>query len=84
MNEEYLKRAQATVGDVRLFINGVAKRAAELARGARPLVPMRPDDGRTNLDIALLEVAEGRVVIKPNAAVVAENAALAEEEVSTE
>ena len=74
MNEEYLKRAKATVGDVRLFINGVAQRAAELARGAKPLVATRPDDDRTNLDIALLEVAEGRVVIKPNASLAEENA----------
>ena len=63
MNEEYLKKAQSKVDDVRLFINGVSQRAAELARGAKPLVPTRPDDDRSNLDIALLEVAEGKVVI---------------------
>jgi len=63
LNEEYLARAKVHVSDVRVFINGVAKRAAELARGARPLVPTLPQDERTHLDIALLEVAEGKIKI---------------------
>jgi len=64
MNEEYLARARSKVKDVRLFINGVSKRAIQLSKGDRRLVPTLPDDERSNLDIALLEVAEGRVVIK--------------------
>jgi len=64
MNEEYLARARAKVKDVRLFINGVSKRAMQLSKGNRRLVPTLPDDNRSNLDIALLEVAEGKVVIK--------------------
>ncbi|HOG48980.1 MAG TPA: hypothetical protein PKY10_00170 [Lentisphaeria bacterium] len=63
MNEEYLARARTKVDDVRLFINGVSKRAAQLAKGWRRLVPSPPNDERTCLDIALLEVAEERVVI---------------------
>lgn len=63
MNEEYLARAREKVKDVRLFINGVSKRTSELAKGARRLVPMLPNDDRSYLDIALLEVAEGKVVI---------------------
>jgi DNA-directed RNA polymerase subunit K/omega len=61
VNEEYLARAQAKVSDPRLLINGVSKRAAELARGARPLVPVLPQDDRSYLDVALLEVAEERI-----------------------
>ncbi|MDD3694613.1 MAG: DNA-directed RNA polymerase subunit omega [Lentisphaeria bacterium] len=64
MNEEYLSRARAKVRDVRLFINGVSKRASQLSKGNRRLVPTLPDDDRSNLDIALLEVAEGKVIIK--------------------
>lgn len=64
MNEEYLARARAKVKDVRLFINGVSKRALQLSKGNRRLVPTLPDDERSNLDIALLEVAEDKVVIK--------------------
>jgi DNA-directed RNA polymerase subunit K/omega len=63
LNEEYLARAKEKVDDVRLLINGAARRAAELARGAKPLVPTLPEDERTSLDIALLEIAEGMVVI---------------------
>lgn len=63
MNEEYLARARTKVDDVRLFINGVSKRAAQLAKGWRRLVPSPPNDERTCLDIALLEVAEERVII---------------------
>jgi DNA-directed RNA polymerase subunit K/omega len=64
LNEEYLARAKEKVDDVRLLINGAAKRAAELARGAKPLVPTLPEDERTSLDIALLEIAEGMVAIE--------------------
>ncbi|MGI6355856.1 MAG: hypothetical protein GX937_14305 [Lentisphaerae bacterium] len=63
MNEEYLARARTKVDDVRLFINGVSKRAVQLAKGWRRLVPSPPNDERTCLDIALLEVAEERVII---------------------
>ena len=64
MNEEYLSRARAKVRDVRLFINGVSKRASQLSKGNRRLVPALPDADRSNLDIALHEVAEGKVIIK--------------------
>jgi hypothetical protein len=63
LNEVYLAKAKAQVKDVRLFINGAAKRAAELARGAKPMVPTLPQDERTHLDIALLEIAEGKIRI---------------------
>ena len=63
MNEEYLARAREKVDDVRLFINGVSARAAQLAKGAKRLVPLPPNDEQSNLDIALLEVAEGKVII---------------------
>jgi len=64
LNDEYLNQARKKVTDVRLLINGASKRAAELARGARPLVPMLPQDERSHLDIALLEIAEGKIVIQ--------------------
>lgn len=64
MNEEYLERAKEKVDDVRVLITGAAKRAEELAKGAKPLVPTMPQDDRTSLDIALLEIAEGKIVIE--------------------
>ena len=67
MNEEYLAKAKLKVTDVRMFIVGVSRRAAELAKGARPLVKLSIDEEREKdyLNIALKEVAEGKVVIKP-------------------
>lgn len=67
MNEDYLAQARQKVSDVRMFIVGVSRRAAELAKGARPLVKLSIDEEREKdyLNIALKEVAEGKVVIKP-------------------
>lgn len=64
LNDEYLADAKKQVGDVRLLINGASKRAAELAKGERPLVPTLPEDPRSHLDIALLEIAEGKIKIE--------------------
>jgi len=64
LNEEYLARAKERVEGVRLLINGAARQAAELARGAKPLVPTLPNDDRSSLDIALLEIAEGVLIIE--------------------
>ena len=63
MNEKYLDLARQVVPDKRLLINAASKRAAELARNARPLVVVPPQDDRNFLDIALLEIAEGKLVV---------------------
>lgn len=63
MNEKYLELARKVVPDKRLLINAASKRAAELARNARPLVSVPPQDDRNFLDIALLEIAEGKLVV---------------------
>ena len=63
LNEEYLARAKEKVSDVRILINGAARRAAELSRGARPLVPTMPQEDRSFLDLALLEIAEGKILV---------------------
>ena len=61
MNEQYLELAKGKVTDLRILINAAARRAGELARGARPLVPVLPQDERSYLDIALLEIAEEKI-----------------------
>ena len=63
LNEQYLDRAKSQVSDVRLLINAAARRSAELARGGRPLVPVPPGAHDDFLDIALLEIAEGKLKI---------------------
>lgn len=61
MNEQLLEKAKAKVGDVRILINGASKRSTELARGARALVPLTPGVEVDYLDIALQEIAEGKL-----------------------
>ena len=73
MNDEYLKKAKAKAEemaaargetfDVRLFITGVSARAAQLAKGYRRLIPTEPDDHTPYLDVALQEVAAGKLLI---------------------
>ena len=58
-----MELALEKVGDKRILINGAAKRAGELARGARSLLPINPQDEMSHLDIALLEIAEGKLTI---------------------
>ena len=63
MNEELLAQAKAKVPDVRMFIVGVSRRARELAEGARTMVTVAPGAEKDYLDLALREVAEGKVII---------------------
>ncbi|MDT8390034.1 MAG: DNA-directed RNA polymerase subunit omega [Lentisphaeria bacterium] len=64
MNEELIERAKAKVDDVRILINGASKRAAELARGARPLIHLTPGQHVDFLDVALEEIAEGKLLLQ--------------------
>ena len=66
MNEELLAQARSKVKDVRMFIVGVSRRARELAGGARTMVTITHGAEKDYLDLALREVAEGKVIIKSN------------------
>jgi DNA-directed RNA polymerase subunit K/omega len=68
VNEAYLEMAKAKVPDVCVLVNAASKRAAELSRGARPLVPVLPQDDRSHMDIALLEIGEGKIILEPKGA----------------
>lgn len=63
LNELLLEQAKEKVHDVRVLINGASKRAADLARGARPLLPLSPGEEVDFLDLALQEIAEGKLVL---------------------
>ncbi|MFA4945312.1 MAG: DNA-directed RNA polymerase subunit omega [Lentisphaeria bacterium] len=63
MNDRLLDQVKKMIPDRRILINGAAKRAAELARGARALVPVNPEDEESYLDVALREIVEGKVII---------------------
>ena len=59
MNDLYLERAIEQVEDPKVLSILAAKRARQLAKGARPMI--RTED-QEFVDIALLEIAEGLVV----------------------
>lgn len=60
MNIAYLESAKARVPDVPLLINLVSRRVRQLNSGQRPLV--KPDFPlMERLDIALKEIAEGKL-----------------------
>lgn len=60
MNLEYLEKAKERIPNVPLLINVVSRRVRQLNAGNRPLV--KPDSPQmANLDIALKEIAEGKL-----------------------
>lgn len=63
MNEKYLQQATSKVSDTRVLINGISKRATQLARGAHPLVELTPGHKLEYLDIALLEIIEDKLSV---------------------
>ncbi|MBR2642668.1 MAG: DNA-directed RNA polymerase subunit omega [Lentisphaeria bacterium] len=56
MNNDYLYRAKQAIPDVQVLSVVAAKRARQLAKGARPMIKCKDEN---LLDIALLEIAEG-------------------------
>ncbi len=58
MNNEYLARAKEIIPDAKSLIVLASKRARQLAYGARPMVRCKDEN---HLDVALLEIAEGKL-----------------------
>ena len=58
MNNEYLARARQVMPDAKELIVVASRRARSIALGARPMV--RCND-QNSIDIALLEIAEGKL-----------------------
>ena len=56
MNNAYLNRAKEVIPDPQVLSVVAAKRARQLATGARPMIKC---DSSNLLDVALLEIAEG-------------------------
>ena len=59
MNNEYLAKAREKVPDAKTLIVLASKRARLLATGAPPMVRCKDENF---LDVALLEIAEGKLV----------------------
>lgn len=58
MNNSYLERAKKVITDPKILSIVAGKRARQLAWGARPMLKC---DSENHLDIALLEIAEGKL-----------------------
>lgn len=54
-----MEKALEQIADRNLLVNLASKRASEISRGSKPLVDVPVDT--VPLDIALLEIAEGKV-----------------------
>ena len=63
MNSELLKKAHEKIPSTPVLVNLISKRERELINGAKPLVrPTSLDEDKC--DIALREVAEGKLIAK--------------------
>ena len=58
MNNSYLERAKKVITEPQILSIVASKRARQLALGARPMLKC---DTANHLDIALLEIAEGKL-----------------------
>ena len=61
MNDKYLERAKERISDPKILSVVAAKRARQLARGAKRMIKTTDKE---HLDIALLEIAEGLIEYK--------------------
>lgn len=84
MNNAYLERAKLKITDPKILSIITAKRAKQLALGMRPMVKC---DSENWLDVALLEIAEGKLYYEfsdtPEEDIFAEAANTSEKETRT-
>jgi DNA-directed RNA polymerase subunit omega len=75
MNITYLEKAKNRISNTPLLINMVSRRVRQLNRGQRPLI--KPDHNQqSTLDIALKEIAEGKLTAEFTATSTPTNSAL--------
>ncbi|OGV59151.1 MAG: DNA-directed RNA polymerase subunit omega [Lentisphaerae bacterium GWF2_52_8] len=60
MNNAYLEKARLQISDPRELIIVASKRSKQLALGARPMIKCRDEN---YLDVALCEIAEGKLTL---------------------
>lgn len=75
MNNAYLAKAKEQIPDAQILSIVAAKRARQLALGARPMIKCDAED---HLDVALLEIGEGLLSYEIGTAKPAEAAEAAE------
>lgn len=70
MNSQSFEAASSVIPEPQILINMVSKRVRQLAAGSRPMVPFEPQ--MEFMDVALAEIAGGKLVIHESHAAAAE------------
>jgi len=72
MNQELVAQAKAQIPSTPVLVNMVSQRVKQLNTGMRPYVmPLSPDEDK--LDIALREIAQGKLTYENDAEAVAQD-----------
>ena len=59
MNVGLLQQAKARISNIPLLVNVISQRVRQLNAGQRPMI--KPEKDMSNMDVALTEVAEGKL-----------------------
>ena len=66
MKAQYIDEASKVISEPQVLINMVSRRVRQLNAGSRPLIEVDPGTGLA--DVALLEIAQGKLVVAPELA----------------
>jgi DNA-directed RNA polymerase subunit omega len=61
MKAQYIEKASTVITEPQILINMVSRRVRQLNAGSRPLIEVDPGTGLA--DIALQEIAQGKVTV---------------------
>ena len=67
MKAQYIDEASKMIPEQQLLINMVSRRVRQLNAGSRPLIEVEPGTGLA--DIALQEIAQGKIILAQDLAV---------------
>lgn len=67
MNAQFLEEAAKVITEPQVLINAVSRRVRQLTAGSRPMVEVEFRMGLA--DIALVEIAKGKLAVAPKPAV---------------
>jgi len=66
MKAQYIDEASKVISEPQVLINMVSRRVRQLNAGSRPLIDVDPGTGLA--DVALLEIAQGKLITAPDLA----------------
>ena len=66
MKAQYIDEASKVISEPQVLINMVSRRVRQLNAGSRPLIDV--DLGTGLADVALLEIAQGKLIVAPELA----------------